>query len=252
MSVHFLLDGKEDSPVSIENKTPFVSAVIVAAGSSSRMGGVSKQFLDLCGQPVLVHTLRAFQAATCVDEIVVVTKAQDIERICDFAERYGIKKCSRVVPGGDSRQASVACGLECLSADAAFVAIHDGARPLITPQGIDKTIQHAFLCGACTVGTSVVDTIKKADENLCITETPDRSTLYAVQTPQVFEIERYRSALKKASEDGRNFTDDCQLLEYAGFPVTIIAGKRDNIKITTPEDMAIAKALLEFRKGGAE
>lgn len=228
---------------------PYVSAVIVAAGSSTRMGGVSKQFLDLCGCPVLVHTLRAFQMSDCVCEIIVVARTQDIMHINELVSQYHIEKCKSVVSGGDTRQDSVSCGLEQVSANASFIAIHDGARPLVTPQTIHQTIERAFACNACTVGIPVVDTIKKVDSNLYIVETPDRSSLYAVQTPQVFEINRYRAALKKAYDEGRNFTDDCQLFEYAGHPVTIVPGRRDNIKITTAEDIAIAQVLLELRDG---
>ncbi len=235
-----------------ENKTPFVSAIIVAAGSSTRMGGISKQFLDLCGCPVLAHTLRAFQASDCVREIIIVAKAQDSERIYEMVSQYRIEKCRKVVPGGDTRQESVVCGLKNISEDAAFVAIHDGARPLIIPQDIDKIIHCAFNCDACTVGTPVIDTIKKTDIHYHIIETPDRSALYAVQTPQVFEVNLYRTALEKSCREGKDFTDDCQLLEYIGHPVVVVSGRRDNIKITTPEDIAVAKALLEFRERGTE
>lgn len=235
-----------------ENKTPFVSAIIVAAGSSTRMGGISKQFLELCGCPVLIHTLRAFQLSNSVQEIIVAAKKQDIENIQSLINQYRIEKCRKIVAGGATRQESVACGLKNISEDAAFVAIHDGARPLITPQDIDKMVHCAFNCDACTIGMPVIDTIKKTDTHRYIIETPDRSVLYAVQTPQVFEVSLYRAAMEKACREGKDFTDDCQLLEYIGHPVAIISGRRDNIKITTPEDIAVAKALLEFRERGME
>lgn len=220
------------------------AAVIVAAGSGSRMqSNQNKQFLMLGGAPVLAHTLSAFNEADSIDEIIVVTRECDILLVRDLIEEFKISKVSSIVPGGATRQQSVFCGLKATSEGTAIAAIHDGARPFITPQHINDAVSLAKECGAVTLGVRVKDTIKAADENNIITATPDRSSLWQIQTPQVFD---YNTVLKAHSETvEQNASDDCALLEAMGVKVTILEGSYNNIKITTREDIAFGEAILE-------
>ena len=225
----------------------FVSAIIVAAGGSTRMGtSDSKQFVPLLGKPAIAYTLSAFQNCDSVSEIVVVSRAQDIERISQLAEETGCCKLSSVVEGGDCRAESVQKGIAAVDPKAQYLAIHDGARPLVTPEEISAVIEVAFETGAAAPGTPVTDTIKFADENNIITGTPDRSTLRAVQTPQVFEKELYTLALSEA-ETFESVTDDCSLIENMGGEVQIVEGSCENIKLTTPIDIVIAESILGKR-----
>ena len=227
----------------------FVSAVIVAAGGSVRMGsGDSKQFLPLLGNPAIFYTLGAFQRCDMIDEIVVVCRAQDISRIDALCRGSGFDKVSAVVEGGSCRGESVRNGVSAVSEKAAYFAIHDGARPLITEEDISAVVNAALETGAATLGTAVTDTIKIADANNVITGTPDRSTLRAVQTPQVFERELYSFALSEAENALDSVTDDCSLIEKMGGEVTIVEGSRENIKLTTPIDLVIAESILSKRE----
>ncbi len=227
----------------------FVSAVIVAAGGSVRMGsGDSKQFLPLLGNPAIFYTLGAFQRCDMIDEIVVVCRAQDISRIDALCRGSGFDKVSAVVEGGSCRGESVRNGVSAVSEKAAYFAIHDGARPLITEEDISAVVNAALETGAATLGTAVTDTIKIADANNVITGTPDRSTLRAVQTPQVFERELYSFALSEAEDALDSVTDDCSLIEKMGGEVTIVEGSRENIKLTTPIDLVIAESILSKRE----
>ncbi len=226
----------------------FVSAVIVAAGGSTRMGsGESKQFLPLLGRPAISYTLRAFQSCALIDEIIVVCRAQDADRIRDVASEYAIEKLASVVEGGSCRAESVKNGLDKVSENAGYVAIHDGARPLVTPEEIEAVCTAAFETGAATLGTPVTDTIKIAGADNMIESTPDRSTLKAVQTPQVFEKELYTFALSDFGSGLENVTDDCALIENMGGEVLIVEGSRENIKLTTPIDIVIAESILKNR-----
>lgn len=221
----------------------FVSAVVVAAGSATRMGG-EKQRLLLCGMPVLARTLTALQHTACIDEIVLVAREADKAEFAAYAARYGIHKLAAVVRGGDTRQQSVQNGVAATDPRATLFAIHDGARPLITPDEVERIVAAAEACGGATAATPVKDTIKLADDVGGIDSTPDRRRLWAVQTPQVFARAPYQQALAKAAAAGRDFTDDCQLFEFAGFPVRLVSTGYQNIKITTPEDMTAARGFL--------
>ena len=224
-----------------------VSAIIVAAGGSTRMGtGDSKQFIPLLGKPAIAYTLAAFQACALIDEIVVVSRAQDIDRIARLAKENGVGKLGKVVEGGSCRAESVQNGILAASEATRFYAIHDGARPLITPQEISGVVKAALETGAATLGTAVTDTIKIADETNTIVSTPDRATLRAVQTPQVFEKDLYALALSEA-RDLQSVTDDCSLIEKMGGEVLIVEGSRENIKLTTPIDIVLAERILEKR-----
>ena len=225
----------------------FVSAIIVAAGGSTRMGiSDSKQFIPLLGKPAISYTLSAFQNCALISEIVVVSRAQDIDRIFALAQGSGFDKVNAVVEGGSCRAASVKNGILAADAQAQYFAIHDGARPLITTKEIAAVVEAAFETGAATIGTAVTDTIKVADENDVIINTPERSTLRAVQTPQVFEKELYTFAISDA-EDLESVTDDCSLIEKMGGEVLIVEGSRENIKLTMPIDVLIAESILSKR-----
>ncbi len=217
--------------------------MVAAAGNSTRMG-CAKQHILLDGQPVLVRTLLALQAVESIDEILLITREQDAACFTALAEQHGVTKLRRVVLGGDTRQQSVANGLAALPPEATLVGIHDGARPLVTPEVIEAVIAEAKTHGAAAVAVKVKDTLKQTDENAFITATPDRRNLWRVQTPQVFAREPFCAAMAAALADGRDFTDDCQLMEQAGHPVKLVAGLDTNLKLTTPEDVRLAEALL--------
>lgn len=229
----------------------FVSAVIVAAGGSVRMGiADSKQFIPLLSHPAIEYTLKAFQKSHLIKEIVIVCREQDNDRINKIIELNGFDKVSRLVKGGDSRADSVRNGISACSESAKYYAIHDGARPLITIEEIERVVEAAFDTGAATLGTSVKDTIKVVDGFNNIESTPIRSQLRAVQTPQVFERDLYRFALENAGDNLINFTDDCSLIENMGGEVLVVKGSEENIKLTTPIDIVIAESILKSRQQG--
>ena len=217
-------------------------AVIVAAGSASRMGGVDKIMAQLNGEPVIVHSVRAFQECPAIAEIVVVTtpdKVQTIAQLCS-----GFDKLIAVVTGGKSRPESVSNGLDALTKKMRLAAIHDGARPMVSWELIDRTVRAANTYGAAAPGIPVKDTIKIVSGGL-VESTPDRAALQAIQTPQVVDIDLLRGALKKAEEDGVQITDDCSAVEHMGMTVKIVQGDERNLKITTPMDLKMAQMLLE-------
>ena len=229
----------------------FVSAIIVAAGGSTRMGTAgSKQFIPLLERPVIEYTLSAFQNCETISEIVVVSREQDAQQIKEIADNNGFSKVKAVVNGGDSRAHSVKNGIAAASSGAEYYAIHDGARPLITVEEIERVCEAAFETGAATLGTPVTDTIKIVDGSDMIESTPLRSQLRAVQTPQVFESELYSFALDNAQDDLEGFTDDCSLIENMGGEVMVVDGNKENIKLTTPIDIIIAESILKSRGEG--
>ena len=220
-----------------------VGAVSAAAGRSSRMGGRDKLAEPLDGIPVILRTLAAVEAVPEIREIVVVTREDRVEEY-----RRLLGQCSRlraVVPGGSTRQESVRNGVRALSPDCTLAAIHDGARPLVTPEVFARCIEAARNCGAATAAVPVKDTIKLADEAGRVLDTPDRSRLWAVQTPQIFDRERYLRAAEEVERRGLSCTDDCQLFEAMGWEVQLVMGDYRNLKLTTPEDFLAAGAYLE-------
>lgn len=221
------------------------SAVIVCAGNSTRMG-VNKILLPLGGRLVVGVTMQAFQACESVKEIIIVAREADIPAIMEEAQKAGITKLKECTAGGDTRQQSVINGIRCISQDTELVAVHDGARPLVKPEHIEKAIKDALVFGGAALGVPVKDTIKVVDGGL-ITDTPPRSSLYITQTPQIFRKKLYFEGIDFALEHGLDFTDDCQLVEAIGGKVYMTAGDYTNIKITTPEDIKIAETLLEMR-----
>ena len=220
-------------------------AVIVAAGTASRMGGIDKVMAQLKGEPMILRTVRTFQESDAISEIIIVTRSDLIQTIADLCA--GFDKVKAVVVGGKSRQESVNLGLNALSDKVKLAAVHDGARPLISWQVIDRTVRTANTYGAAAPAIPVKDTIKVV-EGYVIKNTPDRSTLRAIQTPQVFDFDLLRGALKQADLDGAQVTDDCSAVERLGMVVKIVEGDERNIKVTTPMDLKIAELLLEDAK----
>ena len=226
-------------------KLKYCGAVIVAAGTASRMGGIDKVMAPLDGEPMIARTVRTFQECDVISEIVIVTREDLILPISNLCN--GMDKVKAVVTGGKSRQESVELGMNALSKEVKLAAIQDGARPLITWQVIDRVVRAANTFGGAVPGIPVKDTIK-VDNGGLVKETPDRKTLRAIQTPQVFDFELLRGALKKAKEDGAEVTDDCSAVERLGMKVKIVEGDERNIKVTTPMDLKIAELLLEEMK----
>ena len=223
----------------------YCGAVIVAAGTASRMGGIDKVMAELDGEPMILRTVRTFETCDAIKEIVVVTREDlilPIMRLC-----AGLPKVRAVICGGASRQESVQLGLNALSDKVKLVAVQDGARPLITHAVIDRAVRAAHTYGAAAPAIPVKDTIKVVKGGI-VKETPDRATLQAVQTPQVFDFDLLRGALKKAKDDGAEVTDDCSAVERLGMSIKIVEGDERNIKVTTPMDLKIAKLLLEEMK----
>ena len=217
-------------------------AVIVAAGSASRMGGIDKVMAPLKGEPMIVHTVRAFQSCDAIKEIVIVTREDLIVPISKLTA--GFNKVTTVVCGGSSRQESVALGMNALSDKCELAAIQDGARPLVTWELIDRVVRAAHAYNAAIPVIPVKDTIKVCNSALVVS-TPDRSTLRAVQTPQVFDFDLLRGALKQAEIDGAEVTDDCSAVERLGMTVKTVEGDERNLKVTTPIDLKFAEMLME-------
>ncbi len=229
-------------PVRKVLKLKYCGAVIVAAGNASRMGGIDKVMAPLGGEPVILRTVRQFQNCDAIKEIVVVTRSDLIVPIMDLCHDFD--KVKAVVVGGDDRAASVNMGLNTLSEKCKLVAVQDGARPFADWQLIDRVVRAANTYGAAAPAIPVKDTIKVVQGGI-VSNTPDRSTLKAVQTPQVFDFDLLRGALKKARMDGIAITDDCSAVEHMGMSVKIVDGDERNIKITTPMDLKIAELILE-------
>ena len=217
-------------------------AVIVAAGSASRMGGIDKVMAELGGEPMIRRTVRAFQNADAITSIVIVTREDLIRPISALCRE--MDKVVAVVAGGSSRQEAVHLGLNALPKGTKLAAVHDGARPLISWEVIDRTVRAANTYGAAAPAIPVKDTIKVVQGGL-VKETPDRASLQAVQTPQVFDFDLLRGALKKAETDGAQVTDDCSAVERLGMKIKIVEGDERNLKVTTPLDLKIAELLLE-------
>ncbi|QZY54658.1 2-C-methyl-D-erythritol 4-phosphate cytidylyltransferase [Crassaminicella profunda] len=231
-------------------KERFVSVIVAAAGQGKRMNSeVNKQYLNLGHKPVLAHTIEAFDKCFGIDEIIVVIHPDEVEyckeNVINF---FGFKKVSKVIAGGAERQGSIFNGLKVVDKRCDLVVIHDGARPFIKEETILYSIDEAIKFEAIGVGVPVKDTIKVVDEEKNIKNTPDRKTLWAIQTPQIFDYKLVLKAHEKAIEDRYLGTDDTVLVERLGKKVKIVMGSYDNIKITTPEDLYIGEAILKNRK----
>ncbi len=229
-------------------RRPRCAALVAAAGSSTRMGGINKLLQPLDGIPVLIRTLQALQAAQRVDEIIVATRECDLVEIADLCRTYGISKCKKVIRGGESRAHSVMLAALEASEGTELLAVQDGARPLVTPALIDAVIHAAERCGAAAPAVAVNDTIKEADSSGIVVRTLERSALRAVQTPQVFSADLLKGALQSALEQQIPITDDCSAVERLGKEVLLIEGEESNLKITTPGDLILAEAILQARE----
>jgi 2-C-methyl-D-erythritol 4-phosphate cytidylyltransferase len=233
----------------ILRKEKFISVIIAAAGQGKRMNSeMNKQYLNLCNKPVLARTIEAFDQSFFIDEIIVVTHPDEIQYCRErIINSFGFKKVTKVVAGGAERQESILNGLKAVDERCDIVAIHDGARPFIKEETILNSIDQAIKYKAVGVGVPVKDTIKVVDEEKNIKNTPDRKTLWAIQTPQVFDYKLVLKAHKKAIEDGYQGTDDTVLVERIGEDLKMVMGHYENIKITTPEDLYIGEAILKNR-----
>ena len=225
-----------------------VCTLIPAAGKGSRMAhSLKKPYLKLAKKPILAHTIQRFEQNTAVDTIFVIVNEGDFtECHATVLEPYSFTKVQKLVPGGETRQSSVYNGLRALSADVDFVIVHDGVRPFVTDETIFECLTAANEYGAAAAAVPVKDTIKIADENGFISETPERESLWAVQTPQVFQKSLLEEAHQTAQEHQRTGTDDAALVEQLGFPVKLVKGSYANLKITTPVDLRIAEVLLSY------
>ena len=231
-----------------ENKETYVSAVLVCAGNSTRMGTEkSKQFIEILNRPAIFYTLSAFENALSVNEVVIVCRERDKMEFQSIVAHYNFSKVTAITNGGETRSVSVKNGIKETSKKTTHIAVHDGARCLITTEEIEKVVLSGILTGASALGVPVKDTIKVVNSDNTIKDTPDRSTLRAIQTPQVFNKEKYLKFLAMAESDAVDFTDDCKLFEYCGEKVTVVDGLYTNIKLTTQDDILVAKSILESR-----
>ena len=226
----------------------FTSAIIAAAGMSVRFGSeTTKQMTTLCGVPMLVHTLRAFEATDCIHEIIIVARKAEIPFWEDICRDYEFKKVAKIIPGGYTRQDSVLNGLDAVNEKSKFVAISDGARCLITPEQITSVCRAAYKYKAATAAHRSTDTVKLADKKGFIDKTADRDTVWMAQTPQVFKTKLYRAAAYTALKKGYTATDDNSLVENVKHPIRLVECGSQNIKITTFDDLAMAEGVIRSR-----
>ncbi len=220
------------------------AAILVAAGASSRMEGQDKLLAELGGMTVLERAALAFEQNDRISELVVVTRGDRLEEVSRLLNDRGLSKLTIVVAGGETRADSVRAGLGQISKKASLVAIHDAARPLVSQRIINEAVAMAIKTRASAPAIPVKDTIKVAKSG-AVVDTPDRKTLFAVQTPQVFDVDLLRAAHKKAEKSGKELTDDCLAAEQLGLKVFLTQGEERNLKITTPLDLRLAALLLE-------
>ena len=229
-----------------KEETPHCSAVIVAAGSSQRMGS-DKLLHNLGIMPVLARTLLVFQDCELVDEIVVVTRMEKLEEVAELCKKYRIEKAGKVICGGATRMESALAGVSEVKKKAKLIAIHDGARPLVSVELIENTVRAAAKYKAAVPAIKSVDTLKLAEDGETVTGSLDRELVLRVQTPQVFDADLIKGALTFAAEKKLPLTDDCSAVELMGVKARIVPGEEDNIKLTTPRDMLFAAAILKDR-----
>lgn len=224
----------------------FVSAIILAAGKSRRMGK-DKILMSICKKPTISYTLSAFEGSKLIDEIIIVGSQGNKDEILKLAKNDNISKFKAFTFGGKTRQESALNGLKLCSSSATYFAIHDGARILITDKEIEKVVETAMEKKAAVLGVPVKDTIKVVNPEGKITYTPDRSSLWMIQTPQVFEKNLYLHAVREAKQSNLNYTDDSQLIENIGQSVYVVEGSYSNIKLTTKEDIRICEDVMLSR-----
>ena len=227
-------------------KTVFVSAIIAAAGNSTRMGK-DKIFIPLCKIPAIAYTLKAFENSEVIKEIVISCKAEQELELENIVKEYSITKFKKFASGGESRQDTVFSGIKACNKDTTHFAIHDAARCLITSEEIDHVVYDAIKTHASSLGVPCKDTLKVLNNDNFVVSTPDRSTLWNIQTPQVFEKNLYLASMALAIKNNSNYTDDCQLIENIGDSVHIVRGHYSNLKLTTPDDVAVFENILKLR-----
>ena len=221
-----------------------LSAIIVAAGSSERMG-FDKVFAPIAGKPMLAYTIDAFERTTCVDEIILVGRADSLPEFRKLISPH--TKVSKIVPGGAERHDSVRAGLECVNSKSEFIATHDAARPMVTPEKIERVFEASRERGAATLAEPITDTLKRADSNLVVTGSVDRKQLYAMQTPQIFKRDLLENAYKKALEEKIVLTDEVSAVELLGHKTVLVSNQDFNFKITYPRDFLLAEFVLKQR-----
>ncbi len=226
------------------------SAVVPAAGRGQRLGGREKPLLPLAGRPALAWVLEALSASGVIAEIIVVASEANREAVESLCTALGLSLPVQVVIGGAERALSVRAGVEHVPDDRRYVLIHDAARPLVTPELVRRAIAAALRHGAAVAAIPVTDTIKQVASDGRVVTTPERSTLVAAQTPQVFRLDWLREAYRRAGAQWVTATDEAMLLERAGFPVYVFPGDPENLKLTKPLDVAIAELILERRMRG--
>jgi 2-C-methyl-D-erythritol 4-phosphate cytidylyltransferase len=227
-----------------------LSAIIVAAGSSRRMG-FNKLFASIAGKPVIAHTIRAFERASSVTEIIVVACEDRHDEIRQIADNESFKKVRSIIGGGEHRQDSVRAGLDRLSVDAKYVAVHDAARPLITPEQIERVFEKCQSHGAAALAEPISDTLKRADVDLVITDSVERHQLYAMQTPQIFARGLIEEAYRAVYTEKVSVTDEVSAVARLGGKVVLVLTDDFNFKITYPRDLPIAELVLKERTRGA-
>ncbi len=230
---------------------PFTSAVILAGGIGSRMkqeNDLTKQFLALDGEPVILHTIRAFDVCPDIDEIILVVRKEEKTLYPPLITNAGFKKIRKIVAGGETRQDSALQGLLAVDRDSAFIAIHDGARPLILPEQITAVAKEAYRTGAAVAASRAKDTVKLTTGPGFVESTPDRDRVWLAATPQIIKTEEYRACVYLCKEKKITVTDDASLVEAIGFPVKMVDIGYQNLKITTPEDLYFAEAVLAMRR----
>ena len=220
----------------------YISAIIPAAGQSRRMGDIDKMFVELDDMPIIAHTLTAFEKCRQISEVVLVVPEEYIPDYVRLVGDYHFGKVAVITKGGETRQQSVAMGIEHVNTRCEYILVHDGARPFVAREVLEDCIRGAVSCGAATAAVPVKDTIKQADQDGFVAYTQPREQLYLTQTPQAFEVDLYRDALNRASDD---YTDDCQLVEAMGHKVLLTRGSYLNIKITMPEDLILAEGIYD-------
>lgn len=220
--------------------------IIVAGGSSSRMNGINKQLLKIGDVPVIVKTLLKFNNSKKIKNIILVTKESDIPVYQNLCNDYGIEKVSDIVNGGNNRHESVMNGIKMLDTDDDFVLIHDGARPFVTEKNINDVCEALSFCDCALVALKATDTVKLTDGEMTVLDTLDREKIYLAQTPQGVNVQKYKSACEKS--EGGSFTDDASIMEKAGYKTIVLDGDKKNIKITSPDDIAIAEVFAKIEE----
>jgi 2-C-methyl-D-erythritol 4-phosphate cytidylyltransferase len=223
-----------------------LSAIIVAAGSSRRMG-FNKLFATIAGKPVIAHAIQAFERSRSVTEIIIVARKDQHDEITELARAKSFKKVRSIIAGGEHRQDSVRAGLDRLGDEAKYVAVHDAARPLVTPEQIDRVYAQCRVHGAATLAEPINDTLKRADVDLMITASVDRHQLYAMQTPQIFERGLIEEAYRAVYAGNVSVTDEVSAIERLGRKVVLVLNEDFNFKITYPRDLGLAELVLKQR-----